>query len=109
MNSGGYCDKSAHDNHEDLVEEVARLKAELTQTRLDLLNSDAIRGALVKAAAEQAGDMFRSLELLEAAFHEGADFVARGDDAGKTLDQAFREWTQRNLSHKRKPTNQEPS
>lgn len=90
--SRGYCDKPAHDNYNELVEEVERLRADLTQKRLDHMHSEAIREALVHQAVDTAGDMVRVLTLLEAAFHAG--FL---DEHSANASEGFRAWSKENI------------
>lgn len=75
--------------------ELERLRAELTQARLDLAHADALRGALVEQACEVARDMSRALSMVEAAFHAGWAAVHKHRSLGRhiTVDEAYNEWT----------------
>lgn len=71
-------------------EELVRLREELKQTRLDLINSDAIREALVTQSIDVARDMARALDKVEQAYHAG--FRAGRAPGGTTPDAAYRRW-----------------
>lgn len=72
-------------------EELARLREELKQTRLDLLNSDAIRSAFVEQSSGLAKDMARALSMVEAAFMAG--HTAGAARPYQPASEAFNEWT----------------
>lgn len=71
--------------------ELERLRGELTQTRLDLMQSDAIRSAFVEQTCGLAKDMSRAFEMVEAAFHAG--HKAAHENPDKTADEAYNNWT----------------
>jgi hypothetical protein len=52
-------------------EELARLRDECTQLRLELISSDALRAALVEQVTDDARDLDRALGLVEEAFRAG--------------------------------------
>lgn len=69
----------------------ARTDADLTQTRLDLISSDAIREGFVKQSIGLAADMARALAAVESGFHAG---YRAGRNHTLTADQAFVAWTE---------------
>jgi hypothetical protein len=78
-----------------LTDERDRLRDELTQTRLDLMNSDAIREAFVKQSCELAKDMARALSMVESAFHAGYRYGdgSRYRDKHMNASDAYNNWT----------------
>jgi hypothetical protein len=75
-------------------EEVRRLRDDLTQARLDLINSDAIRAELVEQTLGLAKDMARALEMVEKAFHAGYKAVLNRHLRHTTPESAYRLWTE---------------